>query len=97
MMAPFVSFIAKFISQSEEDGTLGILSCAVLPEAKSGEFWGPGSGMMASKGEAKPFGMEKQYNNDTTKEMIWSKSCEAIGKAFGNLKEYCSPVVVWCI
>ncbi len=76
------SFLAKFISQSPEDGTLGILSCAVLPEAKSGEFWGPGSGMMASKGEAKPFGMEKQYDNATTKDMIWSKSCEAIGKDF---------------
>ncbi len=76
------SFLAKFISQSAEDGTLGLLSCAVLPEARSGEFWGPGSGMMASKGEAKPFGMEKQYDNETTKEMIWSKSCAAIGKDF---------------
>jgi NAD(P)-dependent dehydrogenase (short-subunit alcohol dehydrogenase family) len=76
------SFLAKFISQSPEDGTLGILSCAVLPEAKSGEFWGPGSGMMASKGEAKPFALEKQYDNPTTRELIWSKSCEAIGKAF---------------
>ena len=81
-MAGGSSWLAKFISQSQEDGTLGILSCAVLPEAKSGEFWGPGSGMMASKGEAKPFGMEKQYNNATTKDMIWSKSCEAIGKSF---------------
>ena len=76
------SLLAKFISQSEEDGTLGILSCAVLPEAQSGEFWGPGSGMMASKGEAKPFALEKQYNNPEAKEMIWTKSCEAIGKEF---------------
>ena len=87
MMAPLVSFIAKFISQSEEDGTLGLLSCAVLPEAQSGEFWGPGSGMMASKGKAKPFGMEKQYNNETTKDMIWSKSCKS-GKPFENLKKF---------
>ena len=76
------SFLAKFISQSPEDGTLGILNCAVLPEAKSGEFWGPGSGMMASKGEAKPFALETQYDNPATREMIWSKSCAAIGKDF---------------
>lgn len=82
IMTPVLSFVAKFISQSSEDGTLGILSCAVLPEAQSGEFWGPGSGMMASKGEAKPFALEKQYDNPTTREMIWSKSCEAIGKDF---------------
>ena len=81
-MAGWTSWFAKFVSQSPEDGTLGLLSCAVLPEAKSGEFWGPGSGMMATKGEAKPFGMEKQYDNETTKEMIWSKSCAAIGKDF---------------
>ena len=27
-------------SQSEEDGSIGILSCICLPEAKSGQFWG---------------------------------------------------------
>ena len=81
-MAGWTSWIAKFSSQSAEDGTLGILSCAVLPEARSGEFWGPGSGMMATKGEAKPFPLEKQYDNQETRDLIWSKSCEAIGKAF---------------
>jgi hypothetical protein len=74
--------MARFVSQSEEDGTLGILSCAVLPEAQSGEFYGPGSGMMASKGEAKPFALEEQYDNAETHELIWSKSCGAISKDF---------------
>ena len=82
MMAPILSFVAKFISQSSEDGTLGILSCAALPEVQSGEFGVLRAGMMASKGEAKPFALEKQYDNPTTREMIWSKSCEAIGKDF---------------
>ena len=49
-------------SQSEEDGSIGILSCICLPEAKSGQFWGPGKGMMAMKGKAKPFKLEKTYN-----------------------------------
>ena len=81
-MASWNSIIARFASQSEEDGTMGILSCAALPEVKSGEFYGPGSGMMASKGEAKPFPLEKQYDNPEIREMIWRKSCEAIGKDF---------------
>ena len=81
-MASWTSWFTKYVSQSEEDGTLGILSCAVLPEAKSGEFWGPGSGMNAMKGPAKPFPLEKQYDNPEIHELIWSKSCEAIGKDF---------------
>ena len=81
-MASWNSIIARFASQSEEDGTMGILSCAALPEVKSGEFYGPGSGMMASKGEAKPFPLEKQYDNPEIRDMIWTKSCEAIGKDF---------------
>ena len=81
-MASWTSLIARFISQSEEDGTLGILSCVVLPEAQSGTFYGPGSGMMASKGEAKPFPLEKQYDNPEIRDLLWKKSCEAIGKDF---------------
>ncbi len=69
-------------SQSAEDGAMGILSCICLPEAESGQFWGPGKGMMAMKGKAKPFNMEKSYNNNRTKTLLWEKSCEAIGKEF---------------
>ena len=81
-MASWVSVFAKMISQSEEDGTLGILCGAVLPEAQSGEFWGPGMGMAASKGNAKAYPLEKQYNNPDTIELLWSKSCAAIGADF---------------
>ena len=81
-MASWTSLIARFVSQSEEDGTMGILACAALPEAKSGEFYGPGSGMMASKGKVKPFALEPQYDNPEIRSMIWKKSCEAIGKDF---------------
>lgn len=76
------SFVARLVAQSEEDGTLGILSCAVLPEAKCGAFYGPGSGMMASKGEALPFDLEAFYNNEETRQMLWEKSAEAIAKDF---------------
>ena len=81
-MAWGASLIARFVSQSEEDGTLGILSAAVLPNVQSGMFYGPGMGMMASKGKAKPYPLEKQYDNPETIKLIWEKSCEAIGEEF---------------
>ena len=81
-IAPLVSFLAKLFSQSEEDGALSLLSCATLPNAQSGDFWGPGSIPIASKGSANPFALEKQYNNPETRELLWSKSTEAIGREF---------------
>lgn len=76
------SLMMKWFAQSSEDGALGILSCACLPEAKSGEFYGPGSGMMAAKGEAKPFALEARYDNESTRALLWDKSCAAIGGDF---------------
>jgi len=81
-MASWTSIMARFVSQSEEDGTLGILSAAVLPDAKCGEFYGPGMGMMASKGEAKAYTMEKKYDNADVRDLLWDKSCAAIGVDF---------------
>ena len=81
-IAPLVSLLAKLFSQSEEDGALSLLSCAVLPDAQSGDFWGPGSIPIASKGKTTPFALEKQYNNPETRELLWNKSTEAIGKEF---------------
>ena len=81
-MGSWASIFARFVSQTEEDGTLGILSCAVLPDVQSGMFYGPGMGMMASKGPAKAYSLEKQYDNPQTCALIWEKSCMAIGKSF---------------
>ena len=51
-------------------------------DAKSGEFYGPGAGMLALKGPVIKFGLEKFYNNRKTKDLLWTKSCEAIGEEF---------------
>ncbi len=69
-------------SQSPEDGAMGILSCMCLPEAQSGQFYGPGSGAIAFRGQAKPFALEDFYDNAETHELLWSKSEEAIGSSF---------------
>ena len=34
------------------------------------------------KGAAKPFALERQYDNPATRELLWEKSCAAIGRDF---------------
>ena len=70
------------MSQSMEDGAMGLISCMFLPEAQSGEFYGPGKGSMAMKGKAIMFPLEAFYDNEGTRNLIWEKSCEAIGESF---------------
>jgi NAD(P)-dependent dehydrogenase (short-subunit alcohol dehydrogenase family) len=81
-MGGFFTGLLMGMGQSMEDGAMGILSCICLPNAKSGEFYGPGSGSMALKGPAVSFPLEDFYNNENTRNLIWKKSCEAIGKEF---------------
>jgi hypothetical protein len=70
--------------QSREDGALGILRCIADPKVKSGQFVGPGMGGMftAMKGEAHCYPLEEFYDNPATKNLLWEKSCEAIGEKF---------------
>ena len=81
-MGSFFTGILMGMGQSMEDGTMGILSCMCLKDAQSGMFYGPGDGQMALKGIAKPFALESFYDNETTRELLWKKSCEAIGREF---------------
>jgi NAD(P)-dependent dehydrogenase (short-subunit alcohol dehydrogenase family) len=74
--------VAARLSQTAEDGAMGILSCMCLPEVQSGQFYGPGSGMTAIKGKAEPFPLEPFYDNAETLDLLWRKSEEAIGKTF---------------
>jgi len=77
----FTGFFMR-LGQTSEDGAMGLLSCMCLPDAKSGQFYGPGSGTLAAKGKAVPFDLESFYDNPETRELLWSKSEEAIGESF---------------
>ncbi|MBN4059582.1 SDR family NAD(P)-dependent oxidoreductase [Acidimicrobium ferrooxidans] len=77
----FTGVMMRF-SQSPEDGAMGILSGICLPDVKSGQFYGPGSGAMAMRGKAEPFALETYYDNDQTRDLLWQKSEEAVGGAF---------------
>ncbi len=68
--------------QSKEDGAIGIIKGMAAPESKSGDFIGPGKGRVAMKGPVVHFSLEDTYNNPETRELLWSKSCEAIGESF---------------
>lgn len=69
-------------SQSAEDGAMGILSCMCLPNAQSGQFYGPGSGAAAIKGKAEPFDLEPFYDNADTRRLLWEESEGAIASEF---------------
>lgn len=81
-MDGFLTGLMMRFSQSPEDGAMGILSCMCLPEAQSGQFYGPGSGTMAFRGAAKPFALEAFYDNPETRELLWKASEDAIGATF---------------
>lgn len=76
------AFMMKIAGQSQDDGALGIIKAMAAAETQSGDFIGPGSGRSANKGEIVHFPLEKFYDNTETKQLLWSKSEEAIGESF---------------
>tara|TARA_B100000029_G_scaffold230324_2_gene227765 strand:+ start:391 stop:1410 length:1020 start_codon:yes stop_codon:yes gene_type:complete len=71
--------------QTQEDGAIGIIKCMTDPQLVSGTFCGPGAGKMSMKGPVISFDLEAFYNNQYTKDLLWTKSCQAIGEDF-NIK-----------
>ena len=73
-------------AQTKEDGAIGIIKCMADENVNSGDFIGPGSGDMPRskqwKGPVIAFPLESYYNNKKTRDLLWSKSCEAIGEDF---------------
>lgn len=76
--------------QSTEDGSMGILAACLLPEAKSGEIWGP-----ASFGRAGPVVGEEitsgmgclTQSRDESVARLWEASEAAIGSNFEFLSD----------
>lgn len=70
------------VSQSAEDGTLGILVCCCDPKVENGGFYGPlGAGM---KGPAKllPPKPEEKLADEASRDMLWEASEQATGTKF---------------
>ena len=81
LYGPMMGMVYKR-GQTPEDGTLGILRCMSDPGLPSGVLVGPGKGSSAFKGPPEVYPLDAYYDNDATRELLWSKSCEAIGEDF---------------
>lgn len=69
------------ICQSAEDGSCGIVSCAFLPNAKSGEYWGP----VGFVGPAIILPIDEKYKSfiaEGNREILWKESVKACGDMF---------------
>ena len=73
-------FMAR-LAQSEEDGTLGILRCCCDPAAKSGDFFSPPGGSLAT-GPALLMPREDDLITKEMRQQVWRASEEAIGGPF---------------
>ena len=81
----FVDLVFKLylkMGQSGEDGCAGILRCIAGLDVESGEFVGPGMTMASMRGPARSYPLEPYYDNPTTRELLWVRSCEATGIEF---------------
>jgi len=76
-----MTLLLKFIVQSAEDGTMGLLTGMMAPDAKSGVLYGPlGKGSMAGPAVPNP---PKPYETDPEAiKMLWETSEESTGVKF---------------
>jgi len=83
-------FTRKFLGfaggaqQSQEDGTLGILSAACLPDVKPGQLWGPKNDGIS--GPAVPVACEKDFwftrSQRMSEQALWEPSLRVTGVSF---------------
>jgi len=81
-MGKMLTGVLMRLSQSTEDGAMGLISGMCHADARSGQFWGPGMSVTAMKGKVGPADLEAFYDNPQTRELLWTKSNEAVGIDF---------------
>jgi len=69
------------MSQTAEEGTMGVLRCSLDPEAVPGGFYGPG-GMMGLKGLPQHLTVHAWVNTAANKDLLWTASVKAVGADF---------------
>eukprot|EP00049_Salpingoeca_infusionum_P017864 m.354698 g.354698 ORF g.354698 m.354698 type:complete len:346 (+) comp17083_c0_seq1:238-1275(+) len=75
-MGHFTTSMLMRMSQSAEDGTMGLLRAAFDPNAKSADFYGP-PGKYGFKGQADNIPPEPLCTDQNSKSMLWEVSCTA--------------------
>lgn len=88
-MVPMCCMVKVLATQSAEDATIGILRCACLPEAQSGEFFGPlgkggGLGKHDTKEYSGPVGVLKKepFADQEAQDMCWAESEKSTAVTF---------------
>ncbi len=81
-MNPWFTALMMKSGQTQEDGAVGIIKCMADKKVNSGDFIGPGAGKFSFKGPVVTFFLESFYDNKETRDLLWQKSCEAIGEDF---------------
>jgi NAD(P)-dependent dehydrogenase (short-subunit alcohol dehydrogenase family) len=77
----FTKWLMSFVSQSGEDGTMGLLSATAKSDVKSGDFFGPAStsgglvGLMNTEEEEK-------LADEESRDMLWKASTDVTGGKF---------------
>ena len=67
----------NYMCQSGEDGACGIISCMMLPEVQSGQFWGCNGDLYGPAVSLKP---EKICTAEESKRLLWECSEKAVGE-----------------
>ena len=75
-MGDIVAYVgAKIIAQTAEDGTLGILTCALQPDVANGAYYGP----KRFSGPAVELTPKSLCTDKADHDMLWRASSEAVG------------------
>ena len=80
---PFLmKYLFPLMAQTPADGAIGITKCCFDTEAKTGDFYGPGSGRSAYSGNVVAINPEDICTDEEAKKMLWELSETAVGESF---------------
>lgn len=75
----FWNFLRRMTMQTVEDGAAGLLTGMMLPDAKSGDLYGPEN---QEKGAIVANKVQEMENDPAAMKMLWEKSEDAVGVKF---------------
>jgi len=70
------------VSQSAEDGAIGITLCCCQPDVKTGEFYGPKGQGMSGMAVLLPAAPEEKLADEASRDLLWEESQLSTGATF---------------
>jgi len=75
------AFFARMVSQSGNDGAMGLVKCMCANDVSNGDFYGP-NGLNKMAGRAVLIPHKKKEDDKSEKELLWRVSEEVLGEKF---------------